>query len=244
MMKRCLILALTAIMTIATTIAQEVDDKAAFDQATATGTIQAWNTFLQDYPQSRYAEQARKLRDAAIVSTYCNEGTTLETLTAYMDTARTFEPRIKLFYSNLVNNPTHSYRIEHFDVGFNGCTGRVKEQVTMANGTKRDNEFVFNQQGLLTSSTIQGSNGKKTVVNYTYSYDNLHGYSIKQSNRKGNIIKFAPMFDGNDRRVTIKGDNGSRQDFTFNERGQLTKLVIQQPKGEKRTLLYQDGYDK
>jgi hypothetical protein len=42
--------------------------------------------------------------------------------------------------------------------------------------------------------------------------------------------------------VTIKGDNGSRQDYSYNENGNLTKLVITPAKGDKRTLLYQDGY--
>ena len=162
---------------------------------------------------------------------YCGPDVTLERLTAYMDTVRGIDPQVRLFYANLVNNPTHSYRIEHFDVGFNGCTGRVDEHVVMANGSKRDNVFIFNDQGLLTQSSIQGSNGNKTVVNYSYSYNDRSSYSLKQSKRKGNTINFAPLFDTDGRRVTIKGDNGSRQEYTYNEQGHLTKLVI-----------YQDGY--
>ena len=242
MMKRFLFLTVTALLTICAMSAQSQDEKTAYDEAMKTGTVQAWNTFLDEFPQGHYAEQARKLRDAAIVNVYCNDNVPLEALAAYMDTSSVFEPRIKLFYSNLVNNPTHSYRIEHLDVGFNGCTGRVDEQVIMADGSKRANTFIFNNQGLLTQSSIQGSKGVKTVVNYTYSYDNLHGFSLKQSKRKGKTINFAPIFDENDRRVALKGDNGSRQDFTFNEKGQLTKLVITQEKSDKRTLLYKDGY--
>ena len=143
---------------------------------------------------------------------YFNEDVTLESLAAYMDTVRPADPRLKVFYANLVNNPTHSYRIEHLDVGFNGCTGRVDEQVTMANGTKRDNVFIFNDKGLLTQSTIQGSKGNKTVVDYSYNYSAVHGFSLKQSKRKGRTINFAPLFDEDGYRVTIKGDNGSRQD--------------------------------
>ena len=179
---------------------------------------------------------------AQSIDDYYTEGVTLESLTAYMDTVRPVDPRVKVFYANLVNNPTHSYRIEHLDVGFNGCTGRVVEQVTMANGTKRDNEFIFDDKGLLTQSTIQGSKGNKTVVDYSYSYNAVHGFSLKQSKRKGRTIKYAPLFDENGYRVTIKGDNGSRQDYTFNARGHLTKLVITPDKGDKRTLMYQDGY--
>ena len=241
-LREFLLTAVIAVMSIGTMNAQSIDEKAAYDEAMNSGTVQAWNTFLNEFPQGRYAEQARKLRDAAIVNAYCNEKVTLEALATYMDSSSVFEPRIKLFYGNLVNNPTHSYRIEHLDVGFNGCTGRVDEQVTMADGSKRNNTFIFNNQGLLTQSSIQGSKGTKTVVDYTYSYDNLHGYSLKQSKRKGKTINFAPIFDENDRRVALKGDNGTRQDFTFNEKGQLTKLVITQEKNDKRTLLYKDGY--
>ena len=68
------------------------------------------------------------------VESYCKEGVTLENISAFIDTTRDADPRIKAFYSNLVNNPTHSYRIEHLDVGFNGCTGRVDEHVVLAKG--------------------------------------------------------------------------------------------------------------
>ena len=173
---------------------------------------------------------------------YCSEEVTLEDLTAYMDSTRNIDAHIKLFYSNLVNNPTHSYRIEHLDLGFNGCTGRVDEQVVMADGTHRDNVFIFNEQGLLTQSIIQGSKGVKTEVNYTYSYDDVLGFCIKTSKSKNRTIKYAPIYGEHGYRTSLKGDNGSRQDFTFNERGQLTKRVITPAKGDKRTLLYQDGY--
>ena len=71
----------------------------------------------------------------------CSEQVALEDLATYMDSTRNIEPHVKLFYSNLVNNPTHSYRIEHLDLGFNGCTGRVDEHVVMADGTRRNNVF-------------------------------------------------------------------------------------------------------
>ena len=177
-----------------------------------------------------------------VVRSLCSEQVALEDLAAYIDTTHDVEPAVKLFYGNLVNNPTHSYRVEHFDVGFNGCTGRVDEQVVMADGTKRDNVFIFNAQGLLTQSTIQGSKGSKTVTGYTYAYDPVLGFTIKQSKSKNRTIKYAPMYGDHGRRESIKGDNGSRQDYTFNENGHLTKLVVTSPKGDKRTLLYQDGY--
>jgi len=173
---------------------------------------------------------------------YCSENVTLERLADYIDTASHAEQRVKVFYANLINNSTHSYRIEHLDLGFNGCTGTVNEQVVMATGRKRDNVFVFNDKGLLTQSSIQGSKGNKTVVNYTYSYNDVHGFSLKQSKSKGKTINYFPIFDENGYRVTVKGDNGSRQDYTFNENGHLTKLIITQPASEKRTLIYQNGY--
>lgn len=174
--------------------------------------------------------------------TYCTQDVTLERLTAYMDTMRPVDPVVKQFYGNLVNNPTHSYRIEHFDVGFNGCTGRVDEHVVMADGSKRDNVFIFNDQGLLTKSIIQGSKGKKTEVNYTYAYDAEHGFTIKQSKSKGLTTTYAPIYGKNGYREAIKTGNGTRQDYTFDENGHLTKLVITPAKGDKRTLLYKDGY--
>ena len=166
----------------------------------------------------------------------------LEELAAYIDTMRTPDTAVKLFYTNLVNNPTHSYRIEHLDLGFNGCTGRVDEQVVMADGTRRDNVFLFNKLGLLTQSSIQGGKGTKTVVDYTYSYDEVLGFTLKQSKSKSRTITYAPIYGEHGRRESIKGSNGTRQDYTFNEKGQLTKRVITSTKGDKRILLYQGGY--
>ena len=135
-----------------------------------------------------------------------SEQATLEEMAAYIDTTREVDPSVKLFYANLVNNPTHSYRIGHFDVGFNGCTGRVDEKVVMADGTQRNNVFIFNDQGLLTQSTIQGSKGRRTVTDYTYSYDDVMGYTLKQSKSKNVSIKYAPIFGEHGRREEQPGE--------------------------------------
>ena len=187
------------------------------------------------------ALNAQDQKETATRGALCSEGVSLEALTNYMDTTHNADVGIKMFYRNLVNNPTHSYRIEHLDLGFNGCTGRVDEQVVMANGTKRDNVFIFNNQGLLTRSVIQGSKGK-TEVNYTYSYDEVLGFSIKQSKSKNRTTDYFPIYGEHGRRECIKASNGQRQDYTYNEQGHLAKLVITPAKGDKRTLLYQDGY--
>lgn len=170
------------------------------------------------------------------------EQVSLEALTAYIDTTRGVEPSVKLFYSNLVNNPTHSYRIEHLDVGFNGCTGRVDEHVVLADGSTRDNVFVFNSQGLLTQSIIQGSKGVKTQVDYSYTFDEVLGYTLKESKSHRHTIHYAPLYGEHGRCTTLKADNGSRQDFVYNTSGHLNKRVITPAKGGKRVLMYSDGY--
>jgi len=175
-------------------------------------------------------------------NTLCSEQVVLDDLSAYIDSTRNPDGAVKLFYTNLVNNPTHSYRFEHMDLGFNGCTGRVDEQVVMADGSKRANVFYFNEQGLLTQSFIQGVKGNKTEVNYTYTYDDVLGFTIKQSKSKNRTVNYAPIYGEHGRRECIKGSNSSRYDYTFNEKGQLTKLVITPAQGDKRTLLYQGGY--
>lgn len=218
------------------------DERDAYNHARETNTVEAWEVFINNYPDSRHIEQARKQRDAATVNLYCNQAVTLDRLVAYIDNAEAHEPRIKTFYANLVNNPTHSYRIEHLDLGFNGCTGRVDETVTLANGTVRNNYFIFNPQGLLTQSSIQGKDGKTTTVNYSYAYDNLHGFSLKQSSRKGNTIHYAPIYDANDRLDALKGDNDSRQQYTYNDKGTVDRLTITRKGKPTRTLLYKDGY--
>lgn len=224
-----------------TSLKQEERD--AYNAARLANTIDAWEIFMNNYPDSYYREQARKNRDAATVAHYCNAATTLDQLVAYIDDVSAQEPRIRLFYANLVNNPTHSYRYEHMDVGFNGCTGVVNEHIEWADKKQRprDNRFTFNAQGLLTESSITGSNGKPVVRQYTYAYDNLHGYSLRSESSGSKTVQYAPFFDSADKLQTLKGNDQSTFTYTYGDYGVLTKLVHNNGKAT-RTLLYRDGY--
>ena len=92
MMKRVFLIAVFACMAMGAAYAQvNEDERTAYNRAIETGTVEAWQSFLADYPSGHYVEQARKLRDAAIVNRYCNEKVTLESLTSYIDTVRAFE---------------------------------------------------------------------------------------------------------------------------------------------------------
>lgn len=250
-MKRHLLTVLLMLITaLAPLTAQTTDDDAArrqeereaYSEARRLNTVEAWDVFINNYPHSYYMEQARLSRDAAVVNAYCNESSTLEQLVGYIDNTEAHDPRIKLFYANLVNNPTHSYRLEHLDVGFNGCTGRVDETVQVVGEKKpRKCYFVFNEQGLLTESSVMGRSGRSTVTRYHYSYDNLHGYALKQSSRKGLTVNYAPIYGKDDRLHMLKGSNDSRQTYSYGENGQLEKLTVSN-KNSLTTLLYNDGY--
>lgn len=218
------------------------EDREAFADARRVGTVEAWEHFIKNYPESFYIEQARKMRDNAIVNSYCNPNTTLDQLVEYVEGNTAHEPRIRNFYANLVNNPTHSYRYEHMDIGFNGCTGRVDEHIEFADGSRaRDNYFIFDDKGLLTRAAIVGSSGKATVTTYDYAYDNLHGYSLKSMTTRNKASNFEVYFDNNDKLEIITNDNGSKWVLSYNELGALSKLIATTP-SLKRTLVYNDGY--
>lgn len=218
------------------------EERTAFNTARKLGTVDAWEIFINNYPESFYIEQARKNRDNAIVVSYCNKETTLERLVDYIEDNTAHEPRIRLFYANLVNNPTHSFRYEHMDIGFNGCTGRVNEHIEFANGAKpRDNYFVFNDKGLLIEQSVMGSKGNSRVATYTYGYDNLHGYSLKTCKMKDEKPSTSVVaYDDNDKLQSIAIDE-SKWSYSYNEYGSLSKLVSQAGKSV-RTLVYNDGY--
>ena len=129
------------------------------------------------------------------------------------------------------------------DVGFNGCTGVVNEHIEWADKKQRprDNRFTFNAQGLLTESSITGSNGKPVVRQYTYAYDNLHGYSLRSESSGSKTVQYAPFFDSADKLQTLKGNDQSTFTYTYGDYGVLTKLVHNNGKAT-RTLLYRDGY--
>lgn len=221
-------------------VRQEVRD--AYNAARRAGTVEAWEIFINNYPESLYIEQARKNRDNAIVNSYCNSETSLARLVEYIEDNTAHEPRIRLFYANLVNNPTHSYRYEHMDIGFNGCTGRVDEHIEFASGSRaRDNYFVFNDKGLLVEQSVMGSKGNSRVATYTYGYDNLHGYALKSCKMSdGKPSQSEVTYDSKDKLQSIAIDE-SRWTFSYNEYGALSKLVSQAGKST-RTLVYNDGY--
>ncbi|MBQ9219222.1 MAG: hypothetical protein IJ160_13760 [Muribaculaceae bacterium] len=221
---------------------QRFIEREAYNTARALNTVDAWEIFINNYPESFYIEQARKLRDAAIVKHYCNDKTTLAQLTEYIDENTAHEPRIRTFYANLVNNPTHSYRFEHMDVGFNGCTGRVDEHITFADGTKpRDCYFIFDDKGLLVKSSIMGSRPKPVVTTYTYRYDNLHGYALKQMNRAGIKSDFEVFYDNNDKLEIITSHSGQKWVMNYNDNGAIARVLITDG-ASRRTLVYNDGY--
>ncbi|MBR1475076.1 MAG: hypothetical protein IJ724_08130 [Muribaculaceae bacterium] len=221
---------------------QRFIEREAYNTARALNTVDAWEIFINNYPESFYIEQARKLRDAAIVKHYCNDKTTLAQLTEYIDENTAHEPRIRTFYANLVNNPTHSYRFEHMDVGFNGCTGRVDEHITFADGTKpRDCYFIFDDKGLLVKSSIMGSRPKPVVTTYTYRYDNLHGYALKQMNRAGIKSDFEVFYDNNDKLEIITSHSGQKWVMSYNDNGAIARVIITDG-ASRRTLVYNDGY--
>lgn len=220
-------------------------EREAYAAAKRLNTADGWEIFINNYPESFYIEQARKMRDAAIVNEYCSPKTTLKQLVTYIDEERVQEPRIKLFYANLVNNPTHSYRYEHMDVGFNGCTGEVVERITFADGSRtRLNHFYFNEQGLLTRCDIMGSRGKSSTITYTYGYDNLHSFYLKTSSRQdGVVIDYEPFFNSADKLEILTSDSNHKKKwvFTYKDNGPLQKLAV--TNGDKRrVLVYNDGY--
>lgn len=221
---------------------QRFIEREAYNTARSLNTVDAWEIFLNNYPESFYVEQARKMRDAAIVRRYCNDKTTLAELTEYIDENGAQEPRIRTFYANLVNNPTHSYRFEHMDVGFNGCTGRVDEHITFADGSKaRDCYFIFDDKGLLVKSSIMGTRPKPVVTTYTYNYDNLHGYALKQMNRGGTKSDFEAFYDNNDKLEILTSHSGQKWVMAYNDNGAIARVVITDG-SSRRTLVYNDGY--
>ena len=217
------------------------EEREAYNAARLNGSVEAWDIFMNNYPDSYYMEQARKYRDDAVVKAYCNEGITLDRLVAYIDNSEAHEPRIKTFYANLVNNITHCYRAEHLGLGFAGCTGKVTEVVTLAGGKVHRNTFVFNAQGLLTETAIVGGNGKLTTTTYTYAYDNLHGYSLKQRKTGGKTVRYAPFYDDNDRLTMMSSDNKERITYQYSDNGILTKMVVATG-NVTRTRQYNGGY--
>lgn len=222
---------------------QRAIEREAYHEARRLNTVEGWEIFINNYPDSYFIEQACKMRDAAVVNSYCNSATTLEQLNTYIEQPGAKEPRIRTFYANLVNNPTHSYRYEHMDVGFNGCTGRVDEHIVFHDGSPaRDNFFIFDDKGLLVTSSIQGTRSRPVVINYSYDYDKLYGYRLRSASKDGGLTHlYEAFYDDNDKLEILASDNKSKWVYTYNDNGALSKLVVTDG-NTVRTLVYNGGY--
>lgn len=208
-------------------------EREAFNAARRDGSIEAYEQFLAAYPRGYYTEQARLNRDDAVVRAYCRADVTLDLLVDYIEINQPHAPRIRTFYANLVNQPTHSYRYSSCNLGFNGTTGTVKETVVTPDATSH-NTFVFDERGLLVSETTDGLKSE-----YTYSYDNLRGYRLASVTCDGNTETYEADYDALDRIVDLRAANDQYR-FTYNELGSLTE-VQHRDFALYKTLTYNDG---
>lgn len=222
----------------------QAGEREAFNAARRDGSIEAYEQFLAAYPRGYYTEQARLNRDDAVVRAYCRADVPLDLLVDYIEINQPHAPRIRTFYANLVNQPTHSFRFLMADLGFNGTTGTVTETVTVPKGSTRS-VYVFDQRGLLVADTLAGFGIFATSRAYEYAYDNLHGYCLSRtrltSGESAQVDEtYEARYDAMDRMVALKSSLGKLYRFVYNEFGGLAEVQFSND-GLHETLTYNDG---
>lgn len=217
------------------------DERSAFNQARRDGSIEAYDAFLQQYPRGYYSEQARLNRDDAVVRAYCRAETSLDLLVDYIEINQPHAPRIRTFYANLVNQPTHSYRFTSSGLGFNGTVGEVYETVIDGKGVSTVSKFVFDNRGLLVSDSIGSTSGRAQCHTYLYNYDNLHGHYlaaiVNETDRSRE--EFRAEFDDLDRLVALTSSASSYR-FRYNDLGALTECRVRSG-ASTSVVTYNDG---
>ncbi len=239
-MKIKTIIALLVVSVSLSGFAQDTQqERSDFNEVRKDGSFEAYDRFLQRWPHGYYSEQARLNRDDAIVRAYCRPDVTLDLLVDYIEINQPHAPRIRTFYANLVNQPTHSYRMTSNDLGFNGTTGTVYETVTRDDGRSVVSKYVFDDCGLLVADSVASFDALPVTHTYRYNYDNLHGFSLAACVSPGDSIVYTATYDDMDRVVALTSSERAYR-FAYNDLGALASMRTR-AKGEAAVFTFANG---
>lgn len=206
------------------------------------GIAQA-NVFLGDDEIGLSVDLIRQLvnqRTDALTKQLLKSDVTLTQLDHYAATTpRTAADPIMRTYDNLINLPTHSYRLMSLKLNFANVTGRVDERVTESTGNSFASHFVFNAQGLLTE---QYNGRSKTTTRYAYGFTPTHGFYLKSKTQGGKTYNYQCTYDNATGRLkALKCTDGTSMKFTYDERGRLLSRTEVLKSGKRRTSTFNKG---
>lgn len=193
---------------------RELQEEYAFKEAKQESSINAFQTYLNSYPQSKYFQEALSLLDATFLRKYFNSSTTLADLQYFAQHENWNDSeggkQLCALLSNIQNLPSS---IAESDC--NGIWGDVNINTYIAEtSTSYDEKFEINEQGLITKYYNSRSNRE---LQYKYLFDDVHGWQLtSRTDEKGHTITYQYLYDEAGLIKELRVSDGSRLAFSYN----------------------------
>lgn len=217
----------------------ELKTQYAYEEMKAKATIEAYNSFINEYKQSDYAsahsmiDDAQQLLNQALIRKYISPNSTLEDLKDLLilngGQFANLES-IRQYYYNLLYLPSSAF--------MNSCDGLIGRVVTIHNQHGEDIQEVleFNQQGLLNHH----SHSKTGLLDsFEYSFDNTHGYQLigKTDEKHNRATTYTTKYNDSGALEEISGNDGTKIHYSYNGY-MLSKVTYMCGNSTERTDYY------
>lgn len=214
---------------------KNMEQEYAYRDAKEKNTVGSYYAFITDYPESDFVEEAGKLMQQVFQQHYFNNHITFPELYAYCHAVNKIDQirdvNIKSLYQNLLLMTTSAV--------MNNCDGLTGEVTltTSSVGTENEEQYVFNQQGLLIRH-LNRATGQSD--DYAYDFDSSFGFElVSKTDTHGKMINYTTKWNDDGTLSEVKGSDGSRIVYLDSEE-YLKKIMYY--KGT--TVIKTDCYDK
>ena len=183
-----------------------LEEEYAFRDAKAKNTVGSYHDFIEDYPESDFLDEAKRLMQQSFNQRFFNNRVTRADLYAYCNSVNKVDgikdTSVKALFDNLVFMPTSTV--------MNNCDGLMGEvSLTTSTITSEEvEEYVFNQQGLLIRQANRAT-GKSD--DYAYDFDSTFGFKlVSKTDSRGKSVYYTTKWDDYGSLAEIKGSDNSR----------------------------------
>lgn len=216
---------------------KNLEQEYAYRDAKEKNTVGAYYSFITDYPESEFIEEAGKQMQQVFQQHYFNNHITFAELYVYCHAANKInqikDASVKALYDNLLLMTTSAV--------MNSCDGLTGEVTltTSSVGSESEEKLIFNQQGLLIRR-FNLSTGQSD--DYTYDFDSSFGFKlISKTDTHGKMVSYTTKWNDNGSLAEVKGSDGSRVVYLDSEE-YWKKIMYYKGTGLIRTDCYDNKY--
>ena len=185
---------------------QQMELDYAYRDARSKNTVGSYLDFVTKYPDSDYAEEAKKLMQQNFSQHYFNNRVSRTELYCYCNAVNPIDGirdnHVRALFENLLWMPTSTI--------MNNCDGLTGEvSVTTSTLTSENvEELIFNQQGLLIRHTNRATGQSD---DYSYDFDSNFGFKLtNKTDSHGKLVSYITKWNDDGSLAEIRGSDNSR----------------------------------